>query len=470
MRIRPDPERCGNRPKLNAVCLSRVKERIKNMKRILIALAFGPLIALASSAASLENKPGDPYFAKFEPVKAPRTEGLALKQGDRLAICGDSITEQKMYSRILETYLTVCAPELGITVRQYGWGGETAPGFLKRMTNDCLRFKPTLATTCYGMNDHGYRPYEPAIGERYRKASTAIVQSFKAADARVIQGSPGCVGVRRPDPKTGQPPQGWDEAGVEAKNLNLCALRNIGIEIAREENAGFADVFWPMLTAGFEARKKYGPEYAIAGGDGIHPGWAGQLTMAYAFLKAFGLDGHIGTFTVDLKASKAQASAGHEVTSFKEGELQIVSRRYPFCATGELNKDNSIRSAMTLVPFNQEFNRLMLVVKGASAARYQVSWGADTRTYSAAQLAQGVNLADEFATNPFSETFKKVDGAVAAKQSFETRQVKQIFHGPEGKADMEAAVQKTEAERGPLAEAVRAAFVPVTHTLKITAE
>jgi len=49
-----------------------------------------------------------------------------------------------MYSRIMETYLTVCVPELDISVRQYGWSGETAPQFLARMTNDCLRFNPTV--------------------------------------------------------------------------------------------------------------------------------------------------------------------------------------------------------------------------------------------------------------------------------------------------------------------------------------
>jgi len=73
----------------------------------------------------------------------------------------------------------VCA-ELEITVRQYGWSGEKGAGFLARMTNDCLRFHPTLATTCYGMNDHEYRPYEERIGKTYREQSTAVVRAFKA--------------------------------------------------------------------------------------------------------------------------------------------------------------------------------------------------------------------------------------------------------------------------------------------------
>ena len=54
----------------------------------------------------------------------------------------------------------MCVPDLHITARQFGWSGETAEGFRQRMTNDCLLFKPTVATTCYGMNDYRYRPYD----------------------------------------------------------------------------------------------------------------------------------------------------------------------------------------------------------------------------------------------------------------------------------------------------------------------
>ena len=356
--------------------LSQVVKRL-----FLVALSL--LVCTAAPAApELEKKPEDPRFEKFQPHKAPQPGGLGLKKGDRLAIIGDSITEQKQYSRMMETYLTVCVPELEVTARQYGWGGETAPGFLSRMTNDCLTFKPTIATTCYGMNDHGYRAYTPDVGERYRKASTAIVQSFKANGVRVIQGSPGSVG--------------WTgDANAEAKNLSLCELRNLGIDLAEQEHVGFADVFWPMITAGAEAQKRYAPNYAISGGDRVHPGGAGHLVMAYAFLKSLGLDGDLGTITLDWKADKAMATNGHEVVSAASGEVKIKSSRYPFCAAGDVKSDGSIRSAMTLVPFNQELNRLTLVVKNVSAPKYKVTWGAESHSYTAEQLAKGVNLADD---------------------------------------------------------------------------
>lgn len=431
-------------------------------KRSLILLGF--FACAIAAAQSFEPKPSDPYFEKFYPVEAPKISRLDLKKGDQLAICGDSITEQKMYSRIMETYLTVCAPELDVTVRQFGWSGEKAPGFLARMTNDCLRFKPTIATTCYGMNDHEYRAYEDRIGRTYREKSTAIVEAFKANGTRVILGSAGCVGKR----------PAWvgdKNATPDDLNLNLCQLRNIDIEIAQKEKVRFADVFWPMLVEGHLAQKKYGPDYAIAGKDGVHPGWAGHLVMAYAFLHAMGLKGDIGTFTVDLRSNKAKASEGHEVLGFNNGELQIKSHRYPFCiGDGDPAKDDNIHSGATLVPFDQELNRFMLVVRHPAAKSYQVTWGDASKTFTADQLSKGINLAEEFPRNPFSDAFKKVDDAVAAKQNYETKQIKQIFRSPEAKTDMEGVAARTEQERAPLAAAIKTAFVPVTHTIKIVAQ
>jgi hypothetical protein len=425
---------------------------------VLFALVAG------TAAQAQTTSPADPYFEKFQPLPAPPPMKHFLKKGDRLAICGDSITEQKMYSRIMETYLTVCAPQLNMTVRQYGWGGERAPGFLARMTNDCLRFKPTVATTCYGMNDHEYRPYQDRIGKTYREKSTAIVEAFKAHRVRVILGSPGCVG-KRPT---------WvgdTNATVQDLNLNLCRLRNIDIEIAAREKVGFADVFWSMLTAGHAAEIKYDNAYAIAGKDGVHPGWAGHLVMAYAFLHAMGLNGDIGTFTVDLRSKKAAVSKGHELLGFKDGELQVRSHRYPFCiGNGDPAKDDNIHSGTVLVPFNQELNRLMLVVKHPSAKSYEVTWGDQSKVFSADELSRGVNLAAEFPQNPFSDAFRKVDEAVAAKQNYETKQIKQIFRSAEAKHDMEATAAKSEAERKPLATAIKTAFVPVAHTIRIVAE
>jgi lysophospholipase L1-like esterase len=428
----------------------------------LLAAVIVSNVPPAARAGDYEAKPSDPYFLKFNPRKAPAPGPLMLKEGDQLAIIGDSITEQKMYSRIIETYLTVCVPELKITARQFGWSGETAEGFLRRMTNDCLRFKPTVATLCYGMNDHRYRPFDMVNEEWYLENYSNVVVGLQGIGTRVVLGAPGCVG-RVPH---------WTKSDAFTRdelNINLCAFRDCDISLAKEMNCAFADVFWTMFKAGYDAQTLYGPDYAVSGKDGVHPGWAGHVVMAYSFLRAMGLDGDIGTLTVDLGAQTATATPGHTVEGFKDNTLTVVSTKYPFCADGATNSDSSMRSGTTLVPFFQDLSRFQLVVKNAPAARYNITWGATTHSYTSAQLAAGVNLAADFVVNPFSEPFHKVDEAVAAKQAYETKQIKQRFHSLEAKLAMDKVVADTEAERAPLAKAVADAVTPVRYTIQIQA-
>jgi lysophospholipase L1-like esterase len=419
---------------------------------------------------------------QFKPAPAP--DGLLLKKGDRLAICGDSITEQKKYSRLIEDYLTMCEPELKISVRQFGWGGERADNFLARMTNDCLRFKPTIATTSYGMNDHGYQPYQDSIGGAYRSNMLAVVKAFKAHGVRVVVGSPGTI-TKIP----------WWEAGkyqIGDLNQNLGRLRNIDVEIAQQEKVGFADVYAPMLLSGAAAKQKYGEKYELNGDDGIHPDWAGHTVMAYAYLKALGVSGEIANFKLDLSANKMTVSAGHQLLSAKHGVFEIRSWRYPFCVGApmglaadwyptlghyDLTHSDNLASGMTLVPFNEELNRFMLTVKNATAEKYRVAWGDQSKVFTSEQLSRGVNLAAEFLLNPFSERFARVDADVADKQDFETRQIKTLFRVPGDQVTMEqitAQTEKvladTEREHAALAAVIRTAYAPVTYTIKITAE
>jgi lysophospholipase L1-like esterase len=419
-------------------------------------LTFGPY--------EYEIKPDHEAFRGFNPRKAPAPGPLLLRVGDRLAICGDSITEQKMYSRIIETYLTVCVPQLRVTVRQYGWSGEKTDGFLRRMDEDCLTFEPTIATLAYGMNDSRYRPFDVTNGRWYEDHYAAIVRRFKEHNVRVVVGSPGCAGKIA----------GWvkSRAGtLEQHNVHLCALRDIAMGVAEQEDVRFADIFWPMFQAQVFAPGQHHATaenpYEVAGSDGIHPGWAGQVIMAWAFLRAMGLDGEIGTLTVDLDAETATASDGHSVESFHDGQLHLISTRYPFCARGDLDDDQSIRSGMTLVPFAEDLNRFVLKATGRLAGTYRVTWGDMSREYSAEQMARGVQLPVDFPGNPFCEAFDRVDAAVAAKQAFETTQVKKIFHGREGQVDFAKAVADTEEQRAPLAAAIAQAMTPVSHKITI---
>ena len=412
----------------------------------------------------------DPFFAKYYPATPlPPQVPFAFRAGDRLLLIGDSITEARRFSRMLETYLTVCMPDLQVEVRNVGKGGETAEEFLGRIDSDCLNFKPTIATVCYGMNDAGYVNCNREDATKFRAASEVIVKKLLTAGARVVLGSPGCLGKLPP----------WQfvtdfKGTLDGLNTSLMYMREEAAAIAEANNLPFVDHFWNLYTARFTAASKYGVEYAVCGADdGVHPSWAGHVVMAYGFFEALGFDGGLGTFTIDLAAKTAATDQSHTFKAEKEGTFTFTSTSYPYCAEGPIDQDWSLRSGMTLVPFNQDFNRMILKVTGATAPRYRVSWMnhqnmlEEWHAYTAAELAQGVNLAEDFQLNPFSVPFRRIDDLIFQKQTIEQDEV---WHGWEweGKPAAEG-MAECEVKRNDLLKAIKQACVPVTHNIRIEA-
>jgi len=340
-----------------------------------------------------------------------------VEPGDLVAVIGDSITEQKQYSVFIEDYLLMCQPAEHLQVAQFGWGGETAAGFEKRMRNDMLRFKPMLITTCFGMNDGGYAELTKERADLYRDSQQKIIEKAKKDGVRtIIVGSPGCVDsdkFRNPQAST-------------VYNKTLGELRDIAKEVAEKNGVAFADVHTPMMDAMQKGKEKYGKEYHVGGPDGVHPDANGHLVMAYAFLKALGCDGEIGKITVDLKSDTAKAEHGHKILSNKAGKIEIESTRYPFCFYGDPKTTGATAGMIEFIPFNDELNRFTLVVEAAPTEKCKVTWGSTSKEFSREQLEKGINLAAEFIDNPFSVPFKNVEGAIREQQNYETGLIKSV--------------------------------------------
>ena len=399
-------------------------------------------------------------------VAAARAQQADLKDGDCVAVIGDSITEQKVYSLFIEDYLLMCRPAADLRVTQMGWSGETAPGFLARMANDCLPFHPVVATTSFGMNDGGYSPETPDKAKKYHDSQTAIVQELKKAGVRlIVVGSPGVV-----DADSFHNPQ-----QATMYNQTLAAERDIAKAVAQEQGVVFADVYDPMLEVMTKAKAKYGHDYYLAGKEGVHPDRNGHLVMAYAFLKALGCDGKIGVITVNLAGDTATATTGHKVLACAHGQVDIESSRYPFCFYGEAAQTGSTRGVLEWLPFNDQLNRFMLVVKGAPRGKYKVTWGKDSKEFTAAELAKGINLAAEFLDNPFSAPFQDVEQAIVQQQNAETGLIKNDLYNLTKQAgaastDTEALVRAAAAlvEKDHVLRVQSATAVkPVRHTIKI---
>jgi lysophospholipase L1-like esterase len=381
-----------------------------------------------------------------------------------VAIIGDSITEQKLYSRFIETYLLACTGRKDIQCFQFGWSGETAFGFANRLENDISVFQPTVATTCYGMNDGHYVPYAEAIGADYEKWMRVVLTKLKASGVtNIVTGSPGAVDTKY-----------FVKAGATADQYNdsLGKLRDIDKKLAAEFHTSFADVHDEMIKAMTVAKAKLGADYDVCGRDGVHPGANGHVLMAAAFLKGLGLDGNIGDINVDMKGSSS-ASEGHHATG-SNGVAEVESSKWPFFL------DSAMASILPFCKFNDELNRLTLHVKNLDAAKAKVTWGATSKEFSKEQLATGINLAAEFAKTPFEQAFIALVIAVNNKQAYETPMIKGMVtnfrnfaadakEDPEFGQALDTLKQKLMSKQKRLDAEARKLVVPVKHVIKVEA-
>ncbi len=294
------------------------------------------------------------------------------------------------------------------------------------------------------------------------------MQAMKKAGVRlIVVGSPGNY-----DQQNGR---GSNKEKEDVYNKTLGALGDIDRDVAQQEGVLFADVHTPMMDVMTKAEAKYGEKYYLAA-DSVHPSANGHLVMAYAFLKALGCDGDIGTVTLDLAAGKADATEGHTVLAFANGTAELESTRYPFCFFGDPATPNATRGVLEFFPFNDELNRFRLVVKNPGGERLKVTWGKASKEYAAADLAKGINLAAEFLDNPFCDTFFKVDKLVRDQQNFETPYIKSLVFNvplmlsvaPDEADAVERIVQGGAKRDKAFFDAVVAAATPVKHSITVT--
>ncbi len=315
--------------------------------------------------------------------------GAPLKAGDRVVIYGDSITEQKQYSRFLQQYVYCRYPGLDVRFYNAGWSGDRAPGALQRLERDVLALNPTVVTLFFGMNDGRYKPLEDATVNDYRQSMEGIIKTLKARDVRVIVFSPGCVDADR-------------KANLKSADYNrtLAALGEVGRELAKQHGCEFVDVHGPMLAFQTDAKAKQ-PDFTMIP-DGVHPDPKGHIVVARTMLSAF-TEPMPPLGEVDVAAGKVVS-----------GNVEIVSR----------SDTQWVLKATTTTPYWIEpgstavaeacgmtaYALPRLVVKGLPAGTYQVVVDGQPATQATAeQLAAGIAVS--------STAGKRLHDLVATKET-----------------------------------------------------
>jgi lysophospholipase L1-like esterase len=302
-----------------------------------------------------------------------------LRQGDRMVFLGDSITQQRIYTRYVMNYFAVRHPDLQITFRNAGVSGDTAPGGIRRLMQDVLAAEPDVVSICFGMNDAGYTTFEEQRYEKYVAAMTLLIAELREAGARVVLLTPGCVDPGRPG--------GWYDS--TSYNPTLMRYAEAVTSLAERKGLPVYDIHRLMLDVQTRA-KADDPEFTMIP-DSVHPSPPGHLLMAYGLLQALGCDEQASGLVVDA-ATGAVSADRCEVRELRASDDEIA-----FVRTDEALPtywDPEAAVVLAYAPTVEEINRYLFAVSGLREGSWRLTVeDSEVGTFSAEALAAGLNLA-----------------------------------------------------------------------------
>jgi lysophospholipase L1-like esterase len=208
---------------------------------------------------------------------------IAVKEGQKIAFMGDSITQAGAGPKGYVTLVIKGLEAAGVktTAIPAGISGHKSNNMLERLDRDALSKKPDWMTLSCGVNDVWHGANGVPL-DQYKINITKIVDQCQTAGVKVMILTSTMIGEDQPNPN----------------NQKLVAYNDFLKELAKEKKCLLADLNADMQAiitkAGAEKKGN------ILTGDGVHMNPAGNEMMALGVLKAFGLS--------DEQIEKAKAS------------------------------------------------------------------------------------------------------------------------------------------------------------------
>jgi lysophospholipase L1-like esterase len=244
-------------------------------------------LLLASFLCALSAIPA----VRAEPAKA---SGLVVKNGDKIAFLGDSITQagNKKGGYVTLVMDALKGEGLELTHVPAGKAGHKSNDMLARLENDVIAKKPQWMVLSCGVNDvwHfklklGENSFTGVPLEDYKKNITEIIDKAQAADIKILLLTSTMIG----------------EDQSRELNQNLIPYNDFLKEIAKEKGCLLADLNADMQAALKEIPDVKGkanmfgdPGYTSEiknklTSDGCHMNALGNVMMAEGVLRAFGM-------------------------------------------------------------------------------------------------------------------------------------------------------------------------------------
>ncbi len=412
---------------------------------------------------------------------ASSTPSFFYQDGDMPAVfLGDSITEQKMYTTLIEAYTLTRYPAMKITFRNAGWSGDTAwlqkrGNFDAGLQRDVLSLNPKAVTIDFGMNDArgGDANYS-----KYLDYSTKLVKGLEKAGARVVLITP-------------SPEEKYESDAPAGSHYNLMLKKySDGLKLVSDnEKVPIIDQYTPFV--GFiEAGRKAGilstsdapggaPVVRLTN-EGVHPNWGGHLIMATIILQGLHAPAEVSSVSLDAAGRSITACQGCTVEWQDSGSPDVIQfKRSDEALPWPLPEDPMIDTVLKIPGFDPAtaLNHYGLMVTGLKAPSYILSIDdKEIGTYSSADLAKGVNLGF-VRQGPIYDQGQQLLKAVMAKNDdyFNRWRNVQVFQVPDwlesaqiAEATRTAALAKADTALANDQKTIESLRKPVPHVFKLT--
>ncbi len=315
---------------------------------------------------------------------------FSLHAGDVVVFYGDSITDQRLYTTFVETFVVTRFPRLPVRFVHSGWGGDRVTGggggpVDTRLDRDVIAYKPSVMTIMLGMNDGGYRAYDPELFKTYSTGYEHIVEVVKKA-------LPGIrVTVIQPSPYDDVTQAPKFEGGY---NAVLVRYSQFVKELGERERLTVADMNAPLVAVLEKAKAADpGPASRIVP-DRVHPGPSGHLIMAEALLKSWNAPSTVTNVAIDAAEKRVLRAENTRVTAL-EGTSQLAWTQEDGALPFPINmNDPVIALVVKSSDVVQALDQQPLKVTGLTAARYKLSIDdEEVGNFSKEELERGINLA-----------------------------------------------------------------------------
>jgi lysophospholipase L1-like esterase len=304
-----------------------------------------------------------------------------LKDGDKVAFLGDSITAARGYPKIVEHYTLMRFPGRRVEFVNAGQGGDTSSGCLERLERDVFSNHLTVVIIAFGINDIGWgTKADDEHKKLYLDGIRAIISKCVARKIRPVVCSA---------PITA-------EAADTAEKGYLQAMCDEGLALARSLDVTTIDLQRGMREIqrrvdGSNAQKDPAKQDHLHVADGVHLSELGQLALAYVMLKGLGAPEEVSSADIDTKVGTVVKSGGCKISDIKTLPDGIAFTRLDEGLPLNLGPLSGLQYGWIPVP--DGINGYRLAIHHLAEGDYAIRCGGrDLGKTTAAALDKGLNI------------------------------------------------------------------------------